>query len=844
MGLGKTIQALALVLARPSTDPARKTTLIIAPLALLRQWEKEIDTKIKPEFKLKTTILHGRHTKKRSTPLSELLEHDIVICTYGKLRSEYRIVTKHLDKNKLRILDPRAKFHRVILDEAHNIKNRDSLVSRAAAALQARYRLCMTGTPLMNCATEIFPLIRFLDIAPYNDWAKFSEDIDRPILKWEGDMGAKGMRALQALLRTIMLRRTKRSSLDGQPILQLPPRTDLVAYAEFDNEQGEYYLALERQQRLRFNKYLKAGSVMKNYIDILVLLLRLRQACDHPHLIKDHGIVEGNSLDDADMTDLVMQLDDITVATIISLEEFECPMCHQKPDNPVHIHPCGHHICPQCFTASVNSGQPEGDVEDIDCVICPRQGCGVQITSRNFFMHNSFLGVHMAARSEASDEDPSVVESGGHDKEGLGALGAYDGPVVEWESEDWGSDKWAGDRGGLFVTQSPEPYAQCVPDGEVSKRNEGAVNGGGANERIDGDDDISMEATLGNGWSVLPQAREDPSDEGSHRFPGTAEDPIVLDEDDDMETFEGAGVMNLPEHDIGRVDAKHSRDIIDLTLSETASDVNDTDVSLIKRQRIGGNSSDEGGVDYERFRSALSFDNDMQDAADVQQIGEGDVVKDTNAELMYCNRNQFVSLAGLRSGATNATAQQRYHQHLRTEWVSSAKIDKVMELLNEIRKHQRKEKTLIFSLWPSFLDLLEVAIEASGFVHNRYDGTLRPDTRHAAVQNFQENPAVEVMLVSLTAGNAGLNLTAATQVIIAEPFWNPYVEEQAIDRAHRIGQQRAVTVHRVLIKETVEDRILQLQEKKKYLVDAALSEEGATYAGRLTVGELEGLFGM
>ena len=94
------------------------------------------------------------------------------------------------------------------------------------------------------------------------------------------------------------------------------------------------------------------------------------------------------------------------------------------------------------------------------------------------------------------------------------------------------------------------------------------------------------------------------------------------------------------------------------------------------------------------------------------------------------------------------------------------------------------------------------------------------------------------------AGNAGLNLTAATNVIILEPFWNPFVEDQAIDRAHRIGQKHPVTVHRVLIAGTVEDRIQELQEKKRRLVNAALDEEGAQSTGRLSVSELRGLFGI
>jgi SNF2 family DNA or RNA helicase len=116
--------------------------------------------------------------------------------------------------------------------------------------------------------------------------------------------------------------------------------------------------------------------------------------------------------------------------------------------------------------------------------------------------------------------------------------------------------------------------------------------------------------------------------------------------------------------------------------------------------------------------------------------------------------------------------------------------------------------------------------------------------RADAVDDFKNKPNVRMMLVSLKAGNAGLNLNIASQVVIMDPFWNPYIEEQAIDRAHRLGQTRPVLVHRVLIKETVEDRIIALQEKKRALISEALDEKASQSLGRLSVQELAYLFGI
>lgn len=152
------------------------------------------------------------------------------------------------------------------------------------------------------------------------------------------------------------------------------------------------------------------------------------------------------------------------------------------------------------------------------------------------------------------------------------------------------------------------------------------------------------------------------------------------------------------------------------------------------------------------------------------------------------------------------------------------------------------EKTIIFSQFTSLLDLLEIPILDQRWDFRRYDGSMNPKARNQAVEEFTDQANCKIMLVSLKAGNAGLNLVAASQVIILDPFWNPYIEEQAIDRAYRIGQLRPVQVHRILVPETVEDRILQLQEQKRQIIEGALDEKAAESVGRLGNRELAFLF--
>jgi superfamily II DNA or RNA helicase len=131
-------------------------------------------------------------------------------------------------------------------------------------------------------------------------------------------------------------------------------------------------------------------------------------------------------------------------------------------------------------------------------------------------------------------------------------------------------------------------------------------------------------------------------------------------------------------------------------------------------------------------------------------------------------------------------------------------------------------KSLVFSQWTSLLDLIEPHLAAMGVAALRLDGSTRD--RQAVIDGFQAASGPPVLLLSLKAGGTGLNLTAADHVFLMDPWWNPAVEDQAADRAHRIGQERPVFVHRLVAKDTVEERILALQEHKRSLADAALGE--------------------
>ncbi len=148
----------------------------------------------------------------------------------------------------------------------------------------------------------------------------------------------------------------------------------------------------------------------------------------------------------------------------------------------------------------------------------------------------------------------------------------------------------------------------------------------------------------------------------------------------------------------------------------------------------------------------------------------------------------------------------------------SAKLDVLLLRLEEVL--EEGHKALIFSQFTSFLALLKPRLDERGIRYAYLDGATRD--RAAVVSRFQEDPVQRLFLISLKAGGLGLNLTAAEYVFLLDPWWNPAVEAQAIDRAHRIGQERRVVAYRLVARDTVEERILELQERKKELADSII----------------------
>ena len=151
----------------------------------------------------------------------------------------------------------------------------------------------------------------------------------------------------------------------------------------------------------------------------------------------------------------------------------------------------------------------------------------------------------------------------------------------------------------------------------------------------------------------------------------------------------------------------------------------------------------------------------------------------------------------------------------------SAKLENLLPQLEEVM--EGGHKALVFSQFTSLLSIVKAHLDKKGVVYEYLDGKTKD--RQAAVERFQSDAECKLFLVSLKAGGVGLNLTAAEYVFLLDPWWNPAVESQAIDRAHRIGQTRPVFAYRLICKGTVEEKVLELQKSKRDLADAIIGED-------------------
>lgn len=353
MGMGKTIQTIGLF----TSDLLKRPNLVVGPTVALMQWKNEIEKHTEPGT-LKVLVFHGAN---RATSAANLEEYDVILTLYSVLESVYR-KERYGFKRKDGVVKAKLPLHalpfyRVILDEAHNIKDRTSGTSKAANALNTAKRWCLTGTPLQNRIGEIYSLIRFMKLAPFHqyfctkcdcsseewyfpDWRHCGHCGHSPMLHTsffnhfmlkniqkhgiEGD-GLESFNNLRLLLLNVMLRRTKVERADD---LGLPPRIVEIRYDRFNQEEKDLYTSLYSDSKRKFNDYVAEGVVLNNYANIFTLITRMRQLADHPDLV----------LRRVGTNQISSQVSGVII----------CQLCDDEAEEPIESK-CHHRFCRMCI---------------------------------------------------------------------------------------------------------------------------------------------------------------------------------------------------------------------------------------------------------------------------------------------------------------------------------------------------------------------------------------------------------------------------------------------------------------------------------------------------------------
>ncbi|KAF2854582.1 hypothetical protein T440DRAFT_441724 [Plenodomus tracheiphilus IPT5] len=178
----------------------------------------------------------------------------------------------------------------------------------------------------------------------------------------------------------------------------------------------------------------------------------------------------------------------------------------------------------------------------------------------------------------------------------------------------------------------------------------------------------------------------------------------------------------------------------------------------------------------------------------------------------------------LLSGAPPTLTQEQLADKASLEKNMSTKVEALLDIL-KASAQDSSNKTVVFSQWTSFLDILQPHLAAHNLVFTRIDGSMPATARDTALETFDADPSTTIMLASLSVCSVGLNLVAANQVIMADSWWAPAIEDQAVDRVHRLGQTRETKVFRLVIEGSVEERVLGIQEEKRRLMGLAFAEK-------------------
>ncbi|KZF24640.1 hypothetical protein L228DRAFT_245623 [Xylona heveae TC161] len=371
MGMGKTIQAVSLIM---SDYPAKTPTLVVVPPVALMQWQNEVNEYT--DGKLKILVYHNTNPKIKHLTRKELLKFDVIMISYSGLESIHRKEIKGWARGNGLVKEDSVihsiHYHRLILDEAHNIKTRTTSVARACFALKGDYKWCLSGTPVQNRIGEFFSLLRFLEVKPFAcyfckscsckelHWSLtpdkkcthcrhrgfdhvsvFNQEILGPITQGENQaLRRQAFNKLRLITDRIMLRRVKR---DHTASMELPPKEVVIHNEFFGDIERDFSTSIMTNSTRQFDTYVSRGVMLNNYANIFGLIMQMRQVANHPDLILRKHAEGGQNV-------------------------LVCSICDEPAEEAIRSR-CHHEFCRRCAKDYVRSFEGTVGAEP-DCPRC------------------------------------------------------------------------------------------------------------------------------------------------------------------------------------------------------------------------------------------------------------------------------------------------------------------------------------------------------------------------------------------------------------------------------------------------------------------------------------------
>jgi DNA repair protein RAD5 len=415
MGLGKTIEMMSLIHSHKSdvamrleksnsvptsvnnlprlpansaaVERAPCTTLVVAPMSLLAQWQSEAENASK-EGTLKSMVYYGSEKTANLQALcceaNAASAPNIIITSYGVVLSEFnQVAARNGDRGSHGGLFS-LKYFRVILDEAHHIKNRQSKTAKACYEIDAEHRWVLTGTPIVNRLEDLFSLVRFLRVEPWSNFSFWKTFITVP---FESKDFMRALDVVQTVLEPLVLRRTKdMKTPTGEALVPLPPKSIDIVDIELSKPEREVYDHIFTRAKRTFAANVEAGTVLKAYTSIFAQILRLRQSCCHPILTRNQTLVADEEeaaeladaatglADDMDLQSLIerftAETDDSAdanafgahvLAQIRDEADNECPICSEEPMIEQTVTGCWHSACKKCLLDYITHQTDKGE---------------------------------------------------------------------------------------------------------------------------------------------------------------------------------------------------------------------------------------------------------------------------------------------------------------------------------------------------------------------------------------------------------------------------------------------------------------------------------------------------